>query len=400
MRGGDTVIVANGTYTEGVSGDSMPNGTSSAYTTVQAANFRGVTLRPPTIATYCFVLHGNKHFLTFDGFVCDRTGDMPSGPQAVGGIDINAQNGLSDIKIINAEVHHINGDTYSCSSGCNFATTAALGLSWPTSNVIVDNLYVHDIGYNQTAATCPAGSCPQGDLAYGIYLSGKGYTVQNSTFENMTAYAIHGNCGGGDCANTNDIHNNTLNYTGEILAEGPHWQIYNNVLSHIGYGLAAMAKGNQANGIHVGQFGPADASGTRIYNNTLYHVREACLVVGTAPSGPVAVKNNICLQTGNDTLVSFAGARIDTATNLAGVDPGFVDTSAARPDLHLAGMTGPAWNHGTMLDLGSPDHDGGARPQSPATTWAIGAYEVGSTAPPPPAQPLPAPRNLRLVTLP
>jgi hypothetical protein len=352
----------------------------------------GATLTPAN-GVMCLSMAAARSFITYDGFVCDRTSNtVPS----LSGIDVQG-NGAHDILVTQWEIHHV----YAAVDGRNdFNPSVAIGAAGVVTTVVFDHLSVHDIGYNQTAATCPAGSCPQGDLAYGIYLSGKGYTVQNSTFENMTAYAIHGNCGGGDCANTNDIHNNTLNYTGEILAEGPHWQIYNNVLSHIGYGLAAMAKGNQANGIHVGQFGPADASGTRIYNNTLYHVREACLVVGTAPSGPVAVKNNICLQTGNDTLVSFAGARIDTATNLAGVDPGFVDTSAARPDLHLAGMTGPAWNHGTMLDLGSPDHDGGARPQSPATTWAIGAYEVGSTAPPPPAQPLPAPRNLRLVTLP
>src|SRR5215472_11786325 len=47
LSGGDTLLVANGTYSEGINLNTLPNGSAGNNTTVKSTTFRGAVLQPP-----------------------------------------------------------------------------------------------------------------------------------------------------------------------------------------------------------------------------------------------------------------------------------------------------------------------------------------------------------------
>jgi len=146
----------------------------------------------------------------------------------------------------------------------------------------------------------------------------------------------------------------------------------NNVIVNVGYGFAAPAPGAQAIGISVGRYGPADAGGDLIANNSVFHARGACMEVGYTRSGTATIQNNICYKSGSDGIQNVGNASIAESHNLFGTDPHWVNPDGG--DLHLQSGS-PALDAGTTLPSTSPDKDGAARPQGKG--YAIGAYEGG-----------------------
>jgi hypothetical protein len=368
---GDTLHVADGTYNnDQIDLARVPNGTSNTART-QITATRGAVLTTSSSGPACLQVHTGRSYITVTGFTCDHAND----PRGSGGVDFaDNSNGTHDITITGMEIKNFTGDT---TYQDNFITLAGVGAAWNVTNVVFDNLYVHDIGLGQTP-----GCCNNGAYGYGVYLSGTGYTVQNSSFVNVAGFGIHGYCSG-DCARDNVIKNNTFVNTGALYGAGPNWQIVNNVLVSVGYGLAAAAPGAQAIGISVGRYGPADAGGDLIANNSIFHSRGACIEVGSTHVGAATIRNNICYKTGNDSITTVSSPQIVESHNAFGVDPRWVNPDGG--DLHLQAGS-PAIDAGMEVKPSSPDRDGATRPSG--TAYDQGAYEYGGTLAPP-IQPVP-----------
>jgi hypothetical protein len=79
--------------------------------------------------------------------------------------------GTDDILYTGIELHHLRGDNVS-SLNQSYTTSTAMSLGYGSpTNVIVDNMDIHDIGYNQ-----PPGSSCNACYVYGTYI-GKGFTI-------------------------------------------------------------------------------------------------------------------------------------------------------------------------------------------------------------------------------
>ena len=362
LGSGDTLQVADGTYhNDQINMATIPNGSSNSSRTQITATRKAILTS--STGPSCVWLHSGRSFITITGFTCDHVND----PRGSGGLDFaDRSNSTHDILITGMEIANFTGDT---TYQEHFITLAGIGAAYIVANVAMDNLYVHDIGLGQTP-----GCCNNAAYGYGIYLSGQGYTVQNSLFQNITGFGVHGYCGGSGpgCATKNIIRGNTFINTGSVYGAGPGWQIVNNVIVHVGYGFAAPAPGAQAIGISVGRYGPADAGGDLIANNSVFHARGACMEVGYTRSGTATIQNNICYKSGSDGIQNVGNASIAESHNLFGTDPHWVNPDGG--DLHLQSGS-PALDVGTTLPSTSPDKDGAARPQG--KRYAIGAYEGG-----------------------
>ena len=385
LSSGDTLLVGDGNYAETIEANTIPNGTSSARTILKAINQRKAVLRPSSIGANCFQMSGNNHFLTLDGFACLHTGENPSGSTALGTLHIGDNSGVntfSDISLLNWEIGNVNADNYTPANG-NFATTAAIGLSFATSNFLMDNLYIHDIGMNQT----PPGCCNNAAYGYGIYWSASGATLTNSTFKNIAGFGIHGYTSATGGARLNVIKNNMFISTGAIYMSQDSNQFINNVLSRVGQDIGQGAGGGQQDGILIGAFGHGSYSNNVIVNNTIYQSKLSCINIGYADTA--TVRNNICYQNGSDGVnTSLAGSGNVIDHNLLGTNPLFVN--AGLGDFHLQSGS-PAIDAGVTVSVASPDLAGTPRPQGSA--YDLGAYEFGGS---PPAPVFPVPRNLRI----
>lgn len=375
MGSGDTCEVDDGTYPETLDTNSMPNGSASTPTTLKAKNMRKAILRPTgtgPIASF----HG-KQGLVYDGFVQDGSQMATAG----GGLDLNAQNGLNDIVIRNIEIHHIKGDTQGTQG--NYLTTAAIGASYTAHNVVMQNLYVHDIGFNQGAGS----SCNE-CYGYGIYLSGNGYTLENSRFEQIAGWVVHGYSSGSPAASDNTIRNNVFKDTGgPVLLCQSNNQIVGNILINVGKrGIGiGQAMGVQLAGACSGQ----RSADNIVAHNTIVGSDGACIHLGSSSNN--AVQNNICYRNGSDAVQGGGGGNT-VNHNLLGQDPKFVSAT----DFHLQPGS-PAMNTGIAMPMawtvvGTAPDIGACEGTNPCGT-------SGGGSPPEPTGPA-APTGLRVVTQP
>ena len=368
-QAGGTVLVEDGTYNETLNTNNLANGSSQQPTTLKAKNRGKVILQPGgsgPIASF----HG-KSWIVYDGFVHDGTNMSTSG----GGLDLNAQTGLDNITIDSVEIRNMKGDTEG--SQGNYLTTAAIGATYPATNVIMRNLYVHDIGVNQSAGN----SCNE-CYGYGIYLSGNGYTLENSRFVHIAGFVVHGYSSGANSVSNNSIRNNYFEDTGgAVLLCQSHNEISGNILNRVGIGAAG---GHRAGIILNVYCSGQPATGNTIMHNTIYQSAGPCIDLGGSSAG--RVQNNICYRNASDSILN-GGSGNTTSHNLLGTDPRFVN--ADQGDFHL--------------QPGSPAIDAGVQVGRPFQGAApdLGACEVGEqtcggpgTTTPTPT--VPPPTGLRL----
>jgi hypothetical protein len=72
LKGGDTLIVRPGTYSEGIKGEDIPSGSSGTPTVVKSEVKGGAILKPDMSVRGISLGHGvNQHWVVVDGFVVD-----------------------------------------------------------------------------------------------------------------------------------------------------------------------------------------------------------------------------------------------------------------------------------------------------------------------------------------
>ena len=377
LQSGDTLLVKNGTSTEPLDANSIPNGSQNTPTIVKAETPGGVIIRPEgNINGSLIAVGGDKQWIVIDGFVLDLANTGYSG----GGLDLNATNGARDILIQNLEIRNKKADDFSDGSNNDYLTTAGIGATGAASNIVMRNVHVHDIGMN-----CGTGQCCNECYGYGIYLSGNGYTLENSEFYNISGWAVHGYTSAPDNASDNILRNNVFRDSGgPVLLCQRNNQIYNNILLRLGTLGKKEASGIQLAGSCAGQ----PSTDNKIYHNTIVGSNGACINLGYSSQG--TVQNNICWHNGTDAVEGGEGGNT-VDHNLLGTDPRFVNVD--QGDFHL--------------QAGSPAIDAGVQIEGRAFQGAapdLGACEVGEqtcggpgTTTPPSHVAVPPPTHLRLV---
>jgi parallel beta-helix repeat protein len=368
LSGGDTLIAKSGTYQGPINIGNVPNGPSdSARTTLRAEEPRRAVIAMSGTGQHAASFSGKQN-ITLDGFTFDGNNNT-----ATGQLDFNAQNGLANITVQNGEIRNMRADDRGTQQG-GYLTTCGIGASWTATNVLIRNMYVHDIGMN-----CAGGNCCNECYGYGIYLSGNGYILDGNEFANTSGWIVHGYSGGSNSASNNILRNNYFHDSGgPVLLCQSNNQIYSNVLARLGTIGHKVGAGIQLSLFCSGQ----PSMNNQIYNNTIYQSAGTCIDLGGSTSG--TVRNNICYQNGSDAVKGGSGNAM--SNNLLGTNPMFVN--AAGGDFHL--------------QAGSPAIDAGMPMPNMAYTGTapdIGAMESGEGSPPPqptqPAGPL-APTNLKV----
>jgi parallel beta-helix repeat protein len=344
---GDTLLVKPGTYGES-NIDSIPAGTSwSAPVTVKAYDpSNRPILRPPSGADKVLLFESPQQYIIIDGFVADASNVLSNG--------IKLTTGATHIRIQNTEVMNSPGVGILLTDGANF-----------NEFINIDTHGARDL----------AGS--GGTYNHGIYIATSDNLLDHVRSYSNTGYGIHVyNDGGGVSRNVvrNSVaHDNGLSGRGSgiIVGSGDSNQVYN-----------CVAYNNKDNGMYVQYSSPQN---TVFYNNTAYGNGGAGLLIGSDAGGTI-VKNN--LSYGNGTDLSDGGSGTTLSNNLTGVNPGFVNPSAA--DFHLTSGS-RAIDAGTSVSMVATDADGVSRPQGAG--YDVGAFEYrsgGTTTAPA------APTNLRI----
>jgi len=367
LVGGDTLSVGNGTYVEKVNGNTIPNGSSGAPTIIKATNKRQAILKPTNAGGgQIFILGGsgnNKQWITVDGLAMDGT---DSG-EGTNGMWIDAQAGSDHILMTGLEIHHLKGNNSSQTA----VVTNGLTMSWTVTDVIARDIYIHDIGYQQVAG----GACNE-CYAYCNYLSGAGYTWENSQCINASGFALHGYTSGAGGASNNTVRNNYFQNTGGgfLMCQSGN-KLYNNVLNHVG--ATNFNAGNHF-GIRINVFCSGQPSSNNVVAfNTIFDSDGNCMELGGMTNS--TVQNNICFQNGADTITGGgSGNNFGPAiggrpnSNLLATNPQFVNSGAG--DFHLLASS-PGNNTGVAVSGVTTDLSGVTRGNPPD----VGAYEIGSS---------------------
>jgi hypothetical protein len=366
LNGGDTLIVGSGVYAERMDVSNIPNGSGGSPTLIKSEVMRGAILRPNGAGTM-IQFTGNKSNIVVDGFVLDGI----NAGYGVGGLDFQASGGLNNLLVMNLEIKNFTADDQNDGSGFYHTTNGAAG-SYDASNVVMRNLLIHDIGMN-----CAGGGCCNECFGYGIYLSGTGYTLEQSEFYNTTGWTVHGYCSGSSyCASNNIVRNNYFHDSGGpfLLCQRDN-QVYNNILARFGQFGRALGTGIQ----FAGACGGETSTNNRVYNNTIVNVTGNCIDGGYGFNN--IMQNNICYQTGDDSPNGGTGGGSTVTNNLTGANPLFVNGALSQAAHFQLQSGSPARNAGvSTASLFTTDYGGNARIQE--GTQDIGAWEFGGGAPP------------------
>ncbi len=342
LASGDTLIVEDGTYAEGIEKDAIPSGVdASNRTTVRAAN-RGMVTLNTLNADSAVIMVEHKDFITIDGINADASGTATATPGVVvlGGDGSTPSNGSTYL-------------TYQYGTIIGNIGSGCLGShGYPSGNsthITVSHATIHDCGYMSGSTTI-----------HGLYVN-----WANSLIEYSTVYNTDGSCiliFSSDStydASNDTVNGNTAHNCGNVpLRSGSGTgQIWSN---NVGYSGGAVIGGS------AGVWVDNTNGGTEyIYNNTLYNNTGKCIHSAEA-AGTIVAKNNICRSNSSNS-IDGNGGTVTTATNTF-TDPSFVNAGTA--DFHLQ-ATSTAIGAGTDLSASfTTDADGLTR----TVPWDLGAY--------------------------
>lgn len=331
LRTGDTLYIGSGTYAEGIDSDSdiVPSGTSwSNVVTIAAYPGEVVTLKPS--GTYAVIGLADRRiqYVVFDGLTLDAAGVTNDG--------LKLTNGTHHIRFQNGEVK-------------NAPRQGILVTPGPGGTEYNEfrKVKIHDNG--------------RGRLDHGIYISTSYNLIEYSEIYRNAGYGVHMfDVVSGVNKNVvrfNTAHNNSIFAccsAGILVGSGDGNTAYGNISYE-----------NQR-GITVGY---QNATGTRVYNNTIYNNRDDGIhIINT--SSDAFIFNNIVY--GNLTAIRDDGKRTRLEKNLT-TDPQF--TNPAARDFSLRSGS-PAIDAGIPVEVGTLDFRGLVRPQGRAVD--VGAYEYSA----------------------
>jgi hypothetical protein len=330
IKGGDTLLIGNGTYVELVDtgqGSNIPSGTSAARTTIKAKDGLGGVIIKPTAANPAVYLAGRQWVLMQDLIV----DSINQGTNHVHTIWVDTTS--TDIEFLRVEAKN--------------AGAAGFYLAPTTARISLRYVWSHNNGRN-------TGTTLTGNCALGVYFQAQNSLIEYSVFEDNGVpgwcnAGINGSQTGGGIPSIiryNIIRDN-LQYG--IVARNSLFNVHNNLIYNNSHNSAGVATVNLN-------------SGSTLRNNTIVSNGSLCVNSGSD------VRNNICWGNDNNSITT-AG----TVSNNLFTDPKFVN--AAANDYHLQ-STSPAINAGMTLSETTPDFDGVTRPQGSA--YDIGAYEFVS----------------------
>jgi hypothetical protein len=351
LSAGDTLIVKGGTYAEGLA--NISSGRAGGPTTIQAAPGEKVILQPNNINVDCIVaFRANQNYITIDGLIID--GGSPDGTKLSGFPVCNEDAGspsttTSHLTVKNSEVK--NG---------RHSGFLIVGAVWE-----LRNNHIHHNGTDNT-------------YDHGVYFEADHSLVTGNVFDNNACYNLQNYSSAGANPTNNTFTNNTFTSSscGVTLPHGDNHLFMNNLI----YGDATSG----TSGALLG-FG----SNTKVYNNTIINnLSPGIITINNGNDHGAQVKNNI--------VYNNAGGNISTVnatvSNNLTTNPGFVDAAHGnfRPAVGSAAI-----NAGVTLSEVAVDLDNVPRPQGAG--YDIGAYEYRTGSVP---APVPAPRNMRVVSQP
>ena len=376
QKAGDTLYIREGTYHESIDDTqvTIPSGTDW-NTPVTIASYPGETA---TLMGRVSIREQKIAYVIFDRLTVDGGGSPENRSQTFTVLQFAFQ---SHLKFQNGEIRNANdqlitggqgGDLHIVNNHIHGAYPFFDPNRWPQCKHL--------------GCADPGGQgCPCTTGAYCFYFNAHDSFIEGNVIHDCSSWAFHQYWGGGNNIDNNVIQGNVFYNNAYddgqrgskghdiIVAKGSNTRVYNNII----YGStsplheAAIVTKNRQD---------------QIYNNTIYNVHGLGIYLYPGSQGTV-VRNNIIYQTSDTPILDQGSGTIycpgeKPDCNVTGVDPRFVNASAA--DFRLQASS-PAIQAGVpMAGLTYT----GASPDA-------GALEAGSGV-----QPLPAPRNLRLVTLP
>lgn len=292
LASGDTLIIQAGTYAENIN-NTIPSGTASARTVVQAASANTVILQPTTGTGSGgdAITISNRSYITLDGLVVDAN-QVPN----------------HAIRLSGTTTHVIIRNGTIMGGGRGSSADSGNGI-FVQDEGTTDNQFINlDIRDNGT---------PGSSLEHGVYIRSARNVVERCRIYNNAGYGVH------VYFSTNRAHSNVIRYN-EVYGNGSRGILIgsgnNNVAHH------NIVRGNNSIGMEIGFSSPQN---NQMYYNTVYANAAQCIRVRSDAQNAV-VQNNICW---NNTVNSILneGSGTTLGANLF-VNPLFVD--AAQADFH------------------------------------------------------------------
>jgi hypothetical protein len=366
LSAGDTLYIRGGTWTEQMDFQG-PNksGTSGNYITIAGYPNEIVILRvADSDNSYGPIkARGNRGWFIFENLVLDGiSGGLASG--------WSLRDGNHDFILRNLEIK-------------NFKNISAVYVS--ASNITIQNCRLHDqISTNGQPGT----------RHYGVYFhdGSNGIIEENDIYNNagggIQVYGQSGSINNVTIRN-NKIHDNNtwpdvpvggiVVSLSTLATSLTNVYIYNNLIYNNGSAVSTFATG-AAPGLRV----DSGATGTKIWNNTIYRNKGYGVKIDSSSTRGTALQNNIVFA--NTTGAIYNAATDSTIDHNLTTDPNF--TNAAANDFTLRSSS-PAIDGGLIVSQVLTDLRKKPRPEG--FTYDVGAYEGGATS----ASPSP-PKNLKV----
>ncbi len=303
---GDTLIIDDGSYAEGIALNAIPSGADYLHPTLVKAANRGAVTLTALNADSAVIMVEHKNYITIDGINADASGTATATPGVVvlGGDGATPSNGSSYLVYQYGEIIGNIG------SGCLGSHGYPSGNS---THITVSHATIHNCGYGSGNTTIHA-----------LYVN-----WADSLIEYSTAYNTDGSCflifsSDSTYNASNDTVNANLAYNcGNVpLRSGSGTgQIWSNNRAYSGGAVIGGSAGVWVNDTNGGT--------EYIYNNTIYNNTGKCIHSAEA-AGTIVAKNNICWLNSNN-IIDGNGGTVTQTNNICGTscassaNPSFVN---------------------------------------------------------------------------